>query len=161
MSFAVSPRAMQLIVFTGLQASGKSTFYARWFFDTHLRLNLDQLNGSRHREWLLFEAALAAKTPTVIDNTNATAADRARYVGPARRARFEVVGYAFHATLADCLARNALRTGSRRVPDAGLRGCFSRLEPLSFAEGFDRIFDVSISPGDAFTATERPAGHPA
>ena len=60
---------MQLIIFCGVQASGKSTFYQQYFSNTHLRLNLDMLK-TRHRENLLFEAALASKTKIVIDNTN-------------------------------------------------------------------------------------------
>ena len=40
---------MQLILFTGVQASGKSTFYQQYFYHTHLRINLDMLK-TRHRE---------------------------------------------------------------------------------------------------------------
>ena len=43
---------MQLIIFMGLQASGKSTFYREKFIDTHIRLNLDMLK-TRHREQIL------------------------------------------------------------------------------------------------------------
>lgn len=45
---------MQLIIFIGVQASGKSTFYQQQFYSTHLRLNLDMLK-IRHRENQLFE----------------------------------------------------------------------------------------------------------
>ena len=34
---------MQLIIFVGLQSSGKSTFYLDKFIDSHIRLNLDML----------------------------------------------------------------------------------------------------------------------
>lgn len=60
---------MQLIIFTGLQASGKSTFYKEYFYKTHLRLNLDMLK-TRHREKILFDACLESKSKCVIDNTN-------------------------------------------------------------------------------------------
>lgn len=70
---------MQLILFTGVQASGKSTFYQQYFYHTHLRINLDMLK-TRHREKILFEAAIASKTKIVIDNTNMSKADRARYI---------------------------------------------------------------------------------
>lgn len=72
---------MELIILIGLQGSGKSTFSAQRFTDTHIRLNLDMLK-TRHREHLLFEACLAAKQPMVIDNTNPTPEDRARYMTP-------------------------------------------------------------------------------
>jgi transcriptional regulator with XRE-family HTH domain len=34
---------VEAIIFVGIQASGKSTFYRERFFDTHLRINLDML----------------------------------------------------------------------------------------------------------------------
>ena len=60
---------MELIIFIGCQASGKSTFFKRYFSDTHIRLNLDMLK-TRHRERILFQACLAAKQKCVVDNTN-------------------------------------------------------------------------------------------
>ena len=151
---------MELILFTHLQASGKTTFYVRHFLHTHLRLNLDQLNGSRHREWTLFRAALESKTPTVIDNTNASAAERARYVLPARDAKFRVVSYFFESTLEGCLTRNAAREGPHRIPDPGLRGCYRRMEEPTWIEGFDAMFRVSIAPDGTFMVQERPAAEP-
>jgi len=147
---------MQLIVFTGLQASGKTTFYLRHFLPTHLRLSLDQLNGSRQREWLLFRAALESKTPTVIDNTNPSAAERARYVAPAKGAKYEVASYYFESTIEDCLARNATRDGPQRIPDPGVRGCHRRLEVPAWYEGFDALRVVRINPDGSFAVGERP-----
>ncbi|QDU55829.1 hypothetical protein Pan181_20260 [Aeoliella mucimassa] len=40
---------MEVVVFIGLQASGKSTFYKQRFVDTHMRLNLDMLR-TRYRD---------------------------------------------------------------------------------------------------------------
>jgi predicted ABC-type ATPase len=71
---------MQLILFIGLQGSGKSTFYQRQFADTHVRINLDMLK-TRRRERLLFDACLSAKQPAVIDNTNPTPVDRSSTCG--------------------------------------------------------------------------------
>ncbi len=34
---------MQIMIFVGIQASGKSTFYHQYFANTHLRINLDML----------------------------------------------------------------------------------------------------------------------
>ena len=70
---------MKGVIFMGLQASGKSSFYLQQFYDTHIRLNLDMLK-TRHREQLLFRACLTAKQPLVIDNTNPTLEDRRRYI---------------------------------------------------------------------------------
>ena len=40
---------MEAVVFCGIQASGKTTFYLERFFQSHVRLNLDMLK-TRHRE---------------------------------------------------------------------------------------------------------------
>ena len=101
---------MQLLLFCGVQASGKSSYYKAHFADTHIRLNLDMLR-TRHREALLFHACLQAKQPCVIDNTNPTAAARAKYLTPARAAHFQSIAYYFETPLADALARNATRSG--------------------------------------------------
>src|SRR5581483_10407647 len=85
---------MEAVIFCGIQASGKTTFYRERFFDTHVRISLD-LVRTRRREDLLIAACLAGRQPFVVDNTNATVADRARYIEPARSAGFAVVGYYF------------------------------------------------------------------
>jgi len=38
---------MEAVIFVGLQAAGKSTFYRERFFDTHVRINLDMLRTRR------------------------------------------------------------------------------------------------------------------
>ncbi len=91
---------MEAIIFTGIQGSGKSTFCRERFFHTHVRLSMDMLR-TRHREAILLRACLDGKQPFVVDNTNPTAAERARYVTPARAAGFRVVGYYFASKVAD------------------------------------------------------------
>lgn len=54
---------MELIIFIGLQGTGKSTFYKHHFVDSHLRLNGDMLK-TQHRETTLFHACLNSKTST-------------------------------------------------------------------------------------------------
>jgi len=82
----------EAVIFVGVQGAGKSTFYRERFFDTHVRINLDMLR-TRRREQLLFEACLEAGQSFVVDNTNPTPADRARYVAPARERGFRVIAY--------------------------------------------------------------------
>lgn len=85
---------MEAVVFCGIQASGKTTFYLERFFKSHVRLNLDMLK-TRHRERVLLNACLETGQRFVVDNTNPTASERRRYVEPAIAAGFRVVGYFF------------------------------------------------------------------
>ena len=82
---------MEAIIFVGLPASGKSTFYKERFFDTHVRINLDMLR-TRHREHLLLHTCIEMKQKFVVDNTNPTPAYRAGYIVQAKAAGFAVVG---------------------------------------------------------------------
>ncbi len=142
---------MQAVIFCGIQGTGKSTFYRERFFWTHLRLNLDMLR-TRHREALLVRACLDAKQPFVIDNTNPTAAERARYILPAKAAGFRVSGYFFEPDPQGSLRRNNRREGKRRVPPAGLFGTLKRLQRPRRDEGFDELYLVRISESGEFLA---------
>ena len=128
----------QLVIFTGIPASGKSTFYQKRFFATHVRVNLDMLK-TRHREAQLVDACIEGRTSFVVDNTNLQHADRARYIPVARAAGLSVVGYVFQTPIVDALTRNAARTGKQRVPDAAIRNAVSRFELPTLAEGFDLL----------------------
>lgn len=141
---------MDMILFVGAQGVGKSTFFHAHFRDTHLRINLDMLR-TRHRENGLIEACLAFKQRFVVDNTNPTIVDRARYIAKARAAGFAVHGYVFEAQYDDLLARNALREGKARVPDAAIRATLKRWEPPSLSEGFDSLQHVLVASDGAFT----------
>lgn len=140
---------MELVLFIGIQATGKSTFYRERFFHTHVRLNLDMLR-TRHREDLLFRACLAGGQPVVIDNTNVTPAERARYIGPARAAGFAVTGWFFRSRVAEALQRNALRAGDQRVPDQAIPGTSGRMKLPEMQEGFDALHFVSINAQNQF-----------
>jgi hypothetical protein len=108
----------ELVIFCGIQATGKSTFFQRRLFHSHVRIGLD-LVRTRHREATLFDACLRCGQSVVIDNTSPTPAERARYIAPARAAGFVVVGYYFQSRVAPALARNAGRPEDLRVPDRG------------------------------------------
>lgn len=144
---------MEAIILIGIQGAGKSLFYQQRFADTHVRINLDMLK-TRRRERILLEACLAARQSFVVDNTNVTAADRARYIAPAKAAGFRVVGYYFAATLSSAIERNRQRLGRRAVPDKAIAGTLKRLARPRYEEGFDALFVVSIGADLAFTVTE-------
>ena len=144
---------MELILFIGIQATGKSSFYRERFFGTHVRLNLDMLK-TRRREALLVTACLEGKTPFVVDNTNLTREDRARYITVAKAHQFAIHGYFFQSRTADALARNSAREGKARVPDLGIRGASGRLERPSVGEGFDSLHFVRLENPNQFIVEE-------
>jgi predicted kinase len=144
---------MQLVLFCGIQATGKSSFYQQRFFHTHVRLSLDLLR-TRHREQRLLRVCLETQMRCVIDNTNPTRAERATYILPAKEAGFEIVGYFFQSITADALVRNRQRPPERQIPDKGIRGTRSRLELPTRAEGFDKLYFVRAVGNQEFTLTE-------
>src|SRR6266566_5337812 len=146
-------RIQELVLFIGIQASGKSNFYRERFFRTHVRVNLDMLK-TRHREDLLVTACLEGRTSFVVDNTNVTRDERARYILPARAAGFEVHGYFFQSRVADSLARNAERQGEERIPDVAILNASARLELPTLVEGFDLLRFVRLSAEGRFTVEE-------
>ncbi len=136
---------MEAIIFIGIQATGKSTFYKERFFQTHIRINLDMLR-TRHRESILLNACLEAKQPFVVDNTNPSVAERARYIAPAREAGFRVIGCYFRSAVADALLRNEARPPDERIPTKGIMAAYHRLQVPTLSEGFDALYYVTINP---------------
>src|SRR5437868_13806734 len=108
---------------------------------------------TRNRENVLVRACLEMKQPFVVDNTNVTAADRARYIAVAKEAGFRVVGYYFQATVREAMRRNSGREGGARVPAAAIAGTQKRLEPPGGEEGFDALCFVSVSADGRFVVT--------
>ncbi|HML23227.1 MAG TPA: hypothetical protein PKD09_16350 [Aggregatilinea sp.] len=144
---------MEAIIFTGIQATGKSSFYRLRFFDTHLRLNMDMFK-TRHREAILLRACIESKQPFVVDNTNPSIEERAKYIVPAKAASFRVVGYYFQSRIEDALQRNRHRPPAQQVPELGIRGTAGRLQRPSFEEGFDALYYVRISDSGEFIIEE-------
>jgi predicted kinase len=144
---------MEAVLFIGIQASGKSTFYKTYFFNTHVRINLDMLK-SRHREHLLIEACLEAKQPYVVDNTNVTVEGRGKYIQRAHEAGFRVIGYYFRADLAGALRKNSERSGEACIPVKGVLATYRRLQIPSMEEGFDRLYYVRIEKPGEFVVEE-------
>jgi len=137
---------MECILFVGIQASGKSTFYKETFFHTHMRINLDMLR-TRHRERLFLMASLEAKQPFVIDNTNPTLEGRRPYIELAKEHRFRVTGYFFEPDYEESVIRNDRRTGKSKVPTIGIRSALNKLQPPEWSEGFDALYRVRAAEG--------------
>lgn len=149
---------MQLILFMGIQGAGKSSFYKRFFSDSHVRINLDMLK-TKHREKVLFNACLQGKIAMVIDRTNPEPDVRAQFIQPALQHGFEVVGYYFDVQLEDALKRNNQRKGKAKIPVAGVKMTAQRMIRPSFDEGFHRLFYVDLVDG-RFIITEQTSHQP-
>lgn len=132
---------MESIIFVGIQASGKSTFYKERFFTTHMRINLDMLR-TRYREQIFVEASLKGKQPFVVDNTNPTVADRQKYIEAAKEHDFKVIGYYFQPDYELSLHRNERRQGKAKIPEIGIKSTLKNMQIPSYAEGFDELYMV-------------------
>ena len=144
---------MEAVIFIGVQASGKSTFFKQIFYETHIRINLDMLRTKR-REELLVAACLEAKQKFVIDKTNVMAGDREKYILQAKSHKFSVVGYYFRSNLKDALRRNEQREGRAKIDERGVIVTYARLKLPTYSEGFDKLFYVWINENDEFVIEE-------
>ncbi len=150
---------MDLVVLAGLQGSGKTTFWAARFADTHAHVSRDLFPGARdplrRQEALVREAARAGRS-VVVDNTNARREDRTALVRLGRALGMRPVLYWFPPDVRAALARNAARTGRARVPDVAIHATRRRLAAPDRSEGFAAVYAVSAAPGGGFTIAARP-----
>ena len=136
---------MEAVILCGVQGAGKTTLYRDRFLETHVRVAMDLLR-TRAREEAFVALCLEQRQRFVVDATNPTAADRRRYVEPARGAGFTVVGYVVEIADAQALARNAARSERRRVPAAAVVGTGRRLLRPTPEEGFDELWHATAAP---------------
>ena len=90
------------------------------------------------------ELCLRTQQKFVVDNTNLTKVERAKYIEAARARKFRVVGYYFESKVEDAIRRNSTRTGKENIPEIGIRGAYKRLERPGYEEGFDELYHVRI-----------------
>src|SRR5215210_1618033 len=114
---------------------------------------------TRHREQILLRACLEAKQPFVVDNTNPSVEERARYIELARSGGFRVIGYYFRSQSKEAIARNARRTGKARIPEKGILGTYKRRRAPVMEEGFDELYYVYIDEEGSFMVEECSDGH--
>ncbi|MEV4441509.1 ATP-binding protein [Streptomyces sp. NPDC049577] len=149
---------LELVVFVGLQGSGKSTFYARAYAGTHALVSKDLFRNARHRQrrqMRLIEEALADDVCVVVDNTNPSPAEWEPLIAAGRAHGARVVACWFPPDPAGSLARNAARQGRERVPDAGVYATLRRLRRPRRSDGFDAVHEVRLDGHGGFEV--RPA----
>lgn len=127
-------------IMIGIQGSGKSTFCAQ-FLPAVTRINLDTLH-TRNKEALFIADCQAKGVDYVVDNTNPTREDRARYIPSAKNAGYHVVGYFMQSRLQECIQRNKLREGKEKIPAKAIAMTSNKLEMPSSVEGFDELYFV-------------------
>jgi predicted kinase len=134
--------ALELIIFVGMQAAGKSTYYAATFAATHVHVSKDLMRNVRDRDarqQQMIERSLQCGQSVVVDNTNPTPLIRAPLIELGRRSGARVIACFFEAVVKDAVARNRLREGKARVPDVAMYVTARRIVPPTLAEGFDEV----------------------
>ncbi|MFK4300642.1 MULTISPECIES: AAA family ATPase [unclassified Paenibacillus] len=137
---------MECVIFIGIQASGKSTFYKEYFFKTHMRINLDMLK-TRNRENIYLQASIETMQRFVVDNTNPTVEERKKYIAVSKNKGFKIIGYYFEPDFVGSIKRNEKRTGKELIPEIGIKSVMSKLEVPSYEEGFDELYSVTSYEG--------------
>lgn len=133
------------IIFIGIQASGKSTFYHEQFAG-YVHINLDTLH-TRNKEKILLQECVESGYSFVVDNTNPTKADREKYIRAAKDYGYCIHGYYFQSSVSECIERNRKREGKARIPDRAVAGTHRKLELPEYGEGFDKLFYVCLKDG--------------
>ena len=151
------------VIFIGLPASGKTTFYQRRFAETHRHISKDHWPNASNKDSRQAEAMRAALTrgdSVVIDNTNPSPVDRARAIALARQHGARLIGYYFTATTREAVGRNRGRERTARVPDVAVFTSAKRMTSPTVEEGFDELYSVSIAPDGDFTVQPMTASVP-
>lgn len=135
-------KPVELVIFVGLQAAGKSTYYFTHMAATHVHVSKDLMKNTRDRDARQereIAAALAAGQSVAVDNTNPTPAARARLIALGRQHGARIVACYFQTIVKDALVRNRAREGAARVPDVALFTTAKKLVPPTEEEGFDEV----------------------
>jgi predicted kinase len=136
---------IECVILVGLPAAGKSTLYRERFATTHRLISKDLMPNVRdkgQRQTEMIAAALAEGASFVVDNTNATRAERAAIITQAKAAGARVVGYFLEVTTREAVGRNRAREGKARVPDVAIFTVAKKLELPAMDEGFDETISI-------------------
>ena len=135
-------KPLELIIFVGLQAAGKTTYYHEHFAATHVHVSKDLMLNTRNRDtkqMQQIDEALGAGRSVVVDNTNPTCDARAPLIAAGRRHGARVIGVWFDPHIPTSLTRNRQREGRARVPDVAIFVTKKKLVAPSIDEGFDEV----------------------
>jgi predicted kinase len=136
----------ELVLFVGLPASGKSTYYYAHLAGTHVHVSRDLMPAARNRDarqLAEIEKALGAGKSVVVDNTNPSPQVRAPLIAVGRRHGARVIAVYFPTEVRVAIMRNRGREGAARVPNVAIFTTQKKLVPPSMEEGFDEVRIVS------------------
>ena len=141
----------QAIVFIGIQASGKTTFFKQMLADKgYVHVSLDVLH-TRNKEDNLLTECLENGRSFVVDNTNPEISVREKYIKRAKEHGYQVIGVFFQSRVRDCMKRNEQR--GLTVPQKAIACTSNSLQLPSLEEGFDELYFVSINTNNNFNIT--------
>ena len=139
----------ELVVFVGVQAAGKTTYYHDNFAATHVHVSKDLMKSARDKESrqrAQIAGALSEGRSVVVDNTNPTVYDRAPLIAIGREHGARVIAYYFEAPVRMAVARNQQREGKARVPNVAIFATQKRLVPPTIEEGFEEVRVIAPPP---------------
>jgi bifunctional polynucleotide phosphatase/kinase len=151
---------LELVIFVGAPASGKSTFAKKYLAPNgYVWVNRDTLTTPAKCQKAVQEALAAGKS-VVLDNTSPAAAARAEYVRIAQSYKARVRCFRFTTDREICVHLNMFRerqsNGAQpHVPKIGFNLFFAQLEEPSVHEGFDEVKRIFFRVRDDMTAAER------
>ena len=130
-----------ILIFIGIPASGKTSFYNHYYKNDYKHINLDTLK-TRYQENLVLNEYLKDNVNLVIDNTNISKEERKKYITAGKENNYKIIGYYFKSSINECIERNEKR--ENKIPRTAVANKFNNLELPSLNEGFDELYYVSI-----------------
>lgn len=144
---------MEVIIFSGIPGSGKSTYYRQNFQETHQLISKDLMGKKNkpHKQRVQIEEALKAGKSIVVDNTNVSMGLRAEIIAFGKQYGAKIIGYEFESDdPTKCIQRNNKREGKALVPIGAIYRFFSEWEPMLYMEGFDEVYFVKVIDEEKF-----------
>lgn len=142
------PRGQEVLILVGLPASGKTTFRRGAGLESrYSTLSKDERPGAE-RQLKELAGLLDKGRSVVVDNTNASAAERRPVITAARAAGVPCRAVFFDTPKDEAARRNAGR-GAAKVPPVAMNAIAKKLQPPSTAEGLSSVV-VATPAGEWF-----------